>query len=123
MNYSDFIPLDLGAIELREGSLYVLPKEGHQLKVLKILKLDDHGAHIRMYSNLLDQFPDAINQTTLWMAGQKDIGAELGMGHLPISYQTLSAWGLRRVQHGQVMFGGRLKVVTSNADNDHHGAP
>ncbi|MEC7118600.1 MAG: hypothetical protein VXW65_01685 [Pseudomonadota bacterium] len=102
MNYTDFIPLSLDAIELREGSLYVVPQESRQLKVLKVLKLDSHGAHIRMYSNLLDDFPDEIDQTMLWIAGRDDLGAELGMGHLPISYQTLSAWGLRRIQHGHV---------------------
>jgi hypothetical protein len=38
--------------EFKEGGIYATPQEGGKYSVLKILKIDDGGVHVRMYSNV-----------------------------------------------------------------------
>ena len=91
------------APQLMEGGLYVTPQDGGTYTALKILKLDDHGVHIRLYSNVFTVFPKSIDESTLYMAGiDKKEGEPLGMGHLPISKQSFPTWGAILVQQSSV---------------------
>ena len=86
-----------------EGGLYVTAREEGGFVPLKILKLDDHGVHVRVYSNVYPAPPEAIDESTLYMAGaDRRDGEPLGMGHLPISTASFSGWEAQFVQPSSV---------------------
>jgi len=86
-----------------EGGLYVTPRENRNFVPLKILKVDDHGVHVRIYSNVYPTPPAHIDESTLYMAGvDKREDEPLGMGHLPISSESFSGWGAAFVQQSSV---------------------
>ena len=66
-----------------EGGLYSAPGDGGKYIVLKILKLDPDGVHVRMYSNLFDNRPRDVDETKLSLAGVDHKPTEaLGMGRV-----------------------------------------
>jgi hypothetical protein len=77
-----------------EGGLYSVEAEGGRFAVAKILKLDDGGVHIRMYSNRFDARPTDVDPATLYMAAlNHNPGEHPGIGHIPISrasFQSLN---------------------------------
>jgi hypothetical protein len=86
-----------------EGGIYSTPIE-HGYNVLKILKVDSGGVHVRIYSNLYSERPKSIDETKLFMAGiDRDKDTPLGMGHAPISYRSFSTWGAEFVQKSKVI--------------------
>jgi len=81
----------------------VTPQENGRFVPLKILKVDDHGVHIRIYSNVYPAPPSHIDESTLYMAGvDKREEEPLGMGHLPVSNQSFSGWEATFVQQSSV---------------------
>jgi len=69
-----------------EGGLYCTQNEDGSYSVLKILKMDDVGFHVRLYSNQFAQRPRQIDESRLYMAGMnRKPGERLGMGHTPVS--------------------------------------
>jgi hypothetical protein len=88
---------------LKEGGIYATAGESGGYTVLKILKIDDHGVHIRLYSNVYESFPESIDESALYMAGvDRKPNEALGMGHAPISKQSFSTWGARFIQQSSV---------------------
>jgi len=88
---------------LKEGGLYHFPNEDGSYGVLKILKLDEGGVHIRQYSNKFSSAPSAVEESTLYMAGMDRKPEEnLGMGHLPISKNGFAGWRATFVQQSSV---------------------
>ena len=86
-----------------EGGLYATPQEDGTYTVLKILKLDDHGVHVRIYSNVFETLPQGIDESSLYMVGiDRKPDEALGMGHAPISKQTFSTWGATFIQQSSV---------------------
>lgn len=102
MMFTLFFPLQLDSIKLIEGGLYVSPLNGNQLQVVKILKLDDLGAHIALYENHFSEFPAYIDETTLTFGRYDENNPILSIGHLPISYNTLVSYKLLFVQHSKI---------------------
>lgn len=89
--------------EVVEGGLYCHPGENGGFAVLKVLKVDQYGVHVRLYSNHYDQPPIKIDESTLYMAGMdRKPDQELGAGHLPISNKSFATWGVRFVQQSTV---------------------
>lgn len=90
--------------KLVEGGLYYTPAEkGSGYNVLKILKLDDHGVHIRLYSNHFVAAPTRVDEATLYMAGiDHKPGEALGIGHLPLSTASFAGWRPVFVQQSTV---------------------
>jgi hypothetical protein len=84
-----------GTEEWVEGGLYSVPSENGSFSVLKILKLDEEGVHLRLYSNQFPSRPKDVDESKLYMAGMKNTRPDesLGMGHAPISRKTFSNWG------------------------------
>jgi hypothetical protein len=79
--------------QLSEGGLYYTPAENGGYSVLKILKLDEGGVHLRLYSNNFAAPPRTIDEDALYMAGiDRKPGEELGMGHAPISKKSFAGW-------------------------------
>ncbi len=86
-----------------EGGLYSMPAEEGGYGVLKILKLDDGGMHVRMYSNRFDKPPAKLDESTLYMAGMdRQPGEALGMGHLPIGKRSFASWQATFIQQSSV---------------------
>ena len=89
--------------ELVEGGIYVTPAENGGYHALKILKLDDRGVHVRLYSNRFSSVPSHIDETELYMAGVDHKPDEsLGMGHAPLSKQSFAMWNVQFVQQSTV---------------------
>jgi hypothetical protein len=78
-----------------EGGLYYNQNKDGTYSVLKILKIDDRGVHVKLYSNQYPTPPTNVDEETLYMAGINSKPNEtLGMEHLPLSnksYQNLKA--------------------------------
>ncbi len=91
---------------LREGGLYYTPAEKGGYSVLKILKVDSGGVHVRIYSNAFDQPPEKVDEASLYLAGvDRKPNETLGMGHLPISKSSFSGWGAVFIQKSTVTDG------------------
>ena len=79
--------------QLWEGGVYSVEAERGGFSVVKVLKLDSGGVHIRLYSNHFDQRPSDIDVSGLYMAGvTRKPEEELGMGHLPLSHESFAGW-------------------------------
>lgn len=77
----------------KEGGLYSVEGETGGFSVVKILKLDDGGVHIRVYSNRFPQRPGDIDVSKLYMAGiDHKPDEEMGMGHLPLGNESFDGW-------------------------------
>lgn len=88
---------------LVEGGLYSIPGEADGYSVLKILKLDEGGVHLRLYSNQFPEPPRQIDESALYMAGMdRQKGEPLGMGHAPISKKSFATWRATFVQQSTV---------------------
>lgn len=86
-----------------EGGLYAVPRERGTYSVLKILKQDAQGVHVRCYSNVYAARPADVDESVLYMAGvDKREDEPLGMGHLPVSHASFAGWGATFVQHSTV---------------------
>ena len=83
-----------------EGGLYASPREKGGYNIIKILKKEKDGYHVRTYSNVYSKVPKSINPDDLFMVGM-DKGNETqdpGMGHLPIGKQSFETWSLTFIQ-------------------------
>ncbi len=79
--------------KLVEGGLYYTQNENGSFSVMKILKLDDGGVHLRLYSNQFSTPPANVDESTLYMAGvDRKPNETLGMGHAPISKRSFEGW-------------------------------
>ena len=79
--------------KLVEGGLYYTQNENASYSVLKILKLDDQGVHVRLYSNQFSSPPTKVDESALYMAGVDHKPNEtLGMGHVPLSKKSFAGW-------------------------------
>lgn len=88
-----------------EGGLYALPRDG-AYGILKILKRDAHGVHVRCYSNVFAAPPAAVDEAALYMAGiDRRADEPLGMGHLPVSHASFERWDAVFVQVSAVEAG------------------
>ena len=86
-----------------EGGLYVTAQEDGTFVPLKVLKLDDVGVHIRLYSNVYSDAPSHIDESSLYMAGIDSGDAEpLGVGHMPVSNEHFMDWNPKFVQQSSV---------------------
>jgi len=79
--------------KLVEGGLYYIKKDNGSYSVMKILKLDDGGVHVRLYSNQFSTPPARVEESTLYMVGvDRKSNETLGMGHAPISKRSFAGW-------------------------------
>jgi hypothetical protein len=86
-----------------EGELYSTPMENGGYTVLKILKIDDQGVHVRRYSNRFKERPLSVDESSLYMAGtDRHPGEMMGMGHAPISKKSFNKWNVEFIQNSQV---------------------
>jgi hypothetical protein len=73
----------------KEGGLYYSKNDDGSYMVLKILKIDEQGVHVRLYSNRFASPAKGLDESKLYMAGVDHKPDEsLGMGHAPFSKST-----------------------------------
>jgi hypothetical protein len=78
---------------LVEGGFYYTRNDNGSYSVMKILKLDDGGVHVRLYSNQFPSPPSQVDESTLYMAGvDRKPNETLGMGHAPVSKKSFAGW-------------------------------
>jgi hypothetical protein len=93
----------VGQERLIEGGLYSTRNENGSYSVLKVLRLDPQGVHVRMYSNQFAQHPSKLDESTLYMVGMdRKPNESLGMGHAPISRASFASWGARFIKFAPV---------------------
>lgn len=89
--------------QLVEGGLYFTPNENGTYSVLKILKLDERGVHVRLYSNQFSTPPSAVDEEKLYMVGtDRKPNEGLGIGHLPVSKKSFEDWHATFIQQSTV---------------------
>ena len=89
----------VGQERLVEGGLYSTMNKNGSYSVLKILRLDQQGVHVRMYSNQFAEHPSKLDESTLYIAGiNRKPNESLGMGHAPISRRSFASWGVRFIK-------------------------
>jgi hypothetical protein len=89
--------------DVREGALYTTKETDGSYGIIKVLKTDDGGVHLRVYSNRFEARPTSVRESDLYMAGMdRKAGEELGMGHAPISWRSFRTWGAEFVQVSSV---------------------
>jgi hypothetical protein len=87
-----------------EGGLYAMKAGGGEgYRVLKILKIDEKGVHIRLYGKRLAAIPTRIDESSLYVNGPEG-GQEgrAGVGHLAVSKSSFSEWDVRFIQQSSV---------------------
>jgi hypothetical protein len=90
---SFFLGCSQSGSNLVGGGLYYTRNENGSYSVLKILKLDDGGVHVRLYSNQFPKPPAKVDESTLYMVGvDRKPNETLGMGHAPISKRSFAGW-------------------------------
>ncbi len=67
-------------------------KGAEYYQAAKILMVDDHGVHIRLYSNCWPSPPERIDVSTLILDSEGP-GQALGIGHLPFTTKAFLAQG------------------------------
>jgi hypothetical protein len=87
----------------KEGGLYCIPSDDGSYGIVKVLKVDSVGVHIRRYSNRFDQPPAQVEESELLLgAFDADADSGFGVGHLPVSARTFHGWSPTFVQQSTV---------------------
>ena len=73
----------IGQAPLEVGALYAFPRTDGQYSVVKVLAADQHAYHMRVYSNVFPQQPDASVISELAL-GRIEGEAAFGVGHMPV---------------------------------------
>jgi hypothetical protein len=58
---------------------------------LKVLKVEEEIVHIRLYKNKCEEIPARIDPGSLQLGTIHDKDG-FGIGHLPLSYETIVSW-------------------------------
>lgn len=86
-----------------EGGLYYTRQKDGSYSVFKLLKIDDGGFHVRLYSNQFPDPPRKVEESKLFMAGMdRKPNERLGMGHCPVSKNSFLGWGAIFIQQSTV---------------------
>ena len=76
-----------------EGGIYSVLCEQSNYLVVKVLKVDSVGVHVRVYSNVFAARPNNIDEGKLYLAGIDHKPEEaLGMGHIPLAKKSFEQW-------------------------------
>ena len=88
---------------LKEGGIYSFKNDNGTYSVLKILKLESAGLHIRVYSNQFDSPPTQVDESTLYMAGIDHKANEtLGLADAPMLNERFADYKAAFVQQSTV---------------------
>ena len=89
--------------ELVVGGLYYVRDEKGAYSVLKILRTDNMGVHVRIYSNQFSAPPTQVDEGALYVAGPNGKpGEPPGMAHVPVLRQNFRRWNATFFQQSRV---------------------
>ena len=71
----------------KAGELYAMPNQG-KFGVFKVLKVDNKGVHVCVYSNLYSKIPSKINVSELFIDKQD----KSGTNHTPLTFSSINLW-------------------------------
>lgn len=84
---------------VEEGAYFWTPCG--EVDLIKVLKKDDEGFHVRLYSNSFPSKPTALDASSLFFS-KDQVSGRRGIGHIPISKERFFAWGPTHVANGEV---------------------
>jgi hypothetical protein len=88
---------------VKEGGLYAAKNDNGSFSILKVLKTDDLGVHVKIYSNQFPTPPAKVDESTLYLAGTDHKTNEtFGVEHAPLSQKTFDNWKVTFVQQSTV---------------------
>ncbi len=79
---------------MREGDLCSIDSGDGSYGVVKILKLEDGIAHLRLYANSYEQRPTEVDPASLTLGTIHD--ESFGLGHMPLAEEEFLGPGGRR---------------------------
>ena len=71
--------------------LYSVERGDSTFGVVKVLALDPHIVHARLYRNKLESRPKSIDPALLSL-GSVFTGEDIGIGHTPLALESFLAW-------------------------------
>jgi hypothetical protein len=88
-----------------EGGLYAIRESENGYNIIKILRIDKNGYHVRIYSNVFEEIPKNIDSDTLYLASMNDKkdNEDIGMGHVPVSKSGFEKWQLTFLKKEEVL--------------------
>ena len=88
---------------LKEGGIYAFQNSNGSYSVMKLLKVEGGGVHIKIYSNQFDSLPTKVDESTLTIVGLNHKENEtLGVADMPIKYDAYANYKATFVQQGTV---------------------
>ena len=85
------------------GGIYSVPHESSSYVVVKILKTDSIGVHLRLYSNVFNEKPEVVNEAELKVLSfNNELNLPAGAEHVAISHNSFNNWGASFVQQSEV---------------------
>jgi hypothetical protein len=89
---------------LKEGGIYAFKNEGNgSYSVLKLLKVESGGVHVRIYSNQFDAPPTQVDESKLYMVGlQHKENETLGVADVPLKGEIFQNYKATFVQQSTV---------------------
>lgn len=88
---------------MRPGDLCSVEADEGRYRVVKILKVEDGVAHIRLYAGTFAARPTSIDPASLDVGTMHD--ADFGVGHLPVDVRVFESWDPAIVGHAEVLPG------------------
>ncbi len=86
---------------MREGDLCSIDSGDGSYGVVKILKLEDGIAHLRLYANSYEQRPTEVDPASLTLGTIHD--ESFGLGHMPVAEEEfLATWRPEVVGHTEL---------------------
>jgi len=88
---------------LKEGGLYAFKNDNGSYSVLKLLKVEGSGVHVKVYSNQFDSPPTQVDESKLYLAGLNHKPDEtLGVADVPLSGESFQNYKATFVQQSTV---------------------
>jgi hypothetical protein len=92
-----------GSNGVKDGGLYYFKNPNGSYSVLKILKSEGGGVHVRVYSNQFDSPPTKVDESTLFMAGLNHKENEtLGIADVPLKWRAFENYKATLFQQSTV---------------------
>ena len=88
---------------LKEGGIYVFKNDNGSFSVLKLLKVESAGVHVKIYSNQFDSPPTQVDESKLFLVGMQHKPDEtLGVADVPLKGEVFQNYKATFVQQGTV---------------------
>jgi hypothetical protein len=88
---------------LKEGGFYAFKNDNGSYSVMKLLKVESGGVHVKVYSNQFDSPPTQIDESKLYLVGMNHKPNEtLGLADAPMTGETFQNYKATFVQQGTV---------------------